>query len=191
MFEETYKKTLCTPPSIPQSLTIGEPYTNISTDNRQLFSVNVPAGENLLITLEPESPTGTVKLYGGYNRVPTESDYDHIAKNKNFLGNYDLLISPTENRTYCINVYGKDYNITASLVDQYVSDIYPRTLTNSTRDTVHIRGMGFTNGTQVELRNVNLSSIQAQTVVYSSPTMLITHFNLTEVPLGVYDIAVL
>ena len=190
--------TLSLSVTTPQPLTIGEPYTgNISTDNWHLFFVNAPTGENLLITLEPESPTGTLELYGGYNRVPTESEYDYLTKKKNVFGNYELVISPTENGTYYFGVYGKDvedimgYNITASLGDRYVSDIYPRIVTNSTRATVHIYGIGFTNGMQVELRDGNVSIAQAQTVVISSATMIIAHFNLTHVPVSDYDIAVI
>lgn len=180
-----------------EELTLGNPYVgNISIGEWHSFYVSVEADKNLLVTLKSTSLNGILELYGRYGQAPTQSDYDYIASRRNVFGNYELLISPTENGAYYFGVYGKDaegllnYTITASIVERYVSNIYPRILTNSTRATVHISGIGFTSGMHVELRNENTSSIPAETVVLSSSKILIAHFNLGNAPLGIYDIAI-
>jgi hypothetical protein len=81
-------------------------------------------------------------------------------------------------------------NVNFSLIDRYIFDIYPSIVTNSTVAIVHILGLGFTTGMQVELRGAEASNIQAHTVVYSSPTMIVAHFDLSDALLGTYDMAI-
>jgi transcriptional regulator CtsR len=81
-------------------------------------------------------------------------------------------------------------NVNFSLIDRYIFDIYPSIVTNSTAAIVHILGLGFTTGMQVELRGAEASNIQAHTVVYSSPTMIVAHFDLSDALLGTYDMAI-
>jgi len=195
--EYTGNYTLYLGEIVLEELALGIPYSgNISTGEWHSFYVNVEADKNLLLTLEPASPSGVLELYGSYAKIPTRSDYDSIAMRRNALGNYELLISPTKNGTYYFGIYGRSvesimgYRITASNVDRHVSDIYPGTLPNSTKAMVHISGVGFTSGMKVELRDGNAPSIFAETVVLSSPKMLIAYFNLSGALLGIYDIAV-
>jgi len=180
---------------IVEQLTPGDPYVgNISTGNWHLFYVDVEADKNLLVTLEPTSSTAILELYGRYDQPPTQSDCGYFTKKKNIFGNYELLISPTQSGTYYFAVYGKHvdgttgYQITASIVNQHISDTYPKTVASSTGATVHIVGLGFTNGMQVELRSSGGSNILAKMVVVSSSTMVIAHFDLSGAPLGLYNI---
>lgn len=181
-----------------EELTPSNPYVgNISMGEWHSFYVSVEADKNLLVTLESTSSTGILELYGRYGQAPTQSDCDYLANRRNVFGNYELLISPTENGTYYFGVYGKDvegllnYTITALIVERYVSNVYPRILTNSTRATVHISGVGFTDGMRVELRGGNAVNISADTVVFSSSKMVFAHFDLSNASLGIYDVAVI
>ena len=183
---------------MPEQLVLDEPFADsISSGEWRYYKVDTEAGKNLLVRLKPSSSAGSLELYGRYGESPTRSKYDCIAKKRNVLGNYELLISPTEEGTYYFSVYGRDvedtlsYEITACIVDRHVSDIYPRSLTNSTKVIVHITGIGFTNGMRVELRNASALNIPAQTVIFSSPRMLVAHFNLSDAPLGLYDVSVI
>lgn len=180
-----------------EELTLGNPYVgNVSMGEWHSFYVSVEANKNLLVTLESTSLNGILELYGRYSQAPTRSDYDYLANRRNAFGNYDLPISPTENGTYYFSVYGKDvegllnYTITALIVERHVSNIYPRILTSSTRATVYISGIGFTDGIRVELRDGNAANITAHTVVFSSSKVLIAHFDLSNASLGIYDVAI-
>jgi len=195
---DTGNYTLSLSMQIVEQLTPGAPYDgNISTGNWHLFYVEVEAGKNLLVNLEPTSSTAILELYGRFGQAPSQSDCDYVTKKKNIFGNYELLISPTESGTYYFAVFGKDivgatdYQITASTVNQHISDIYPRTAASSIGATVHIVGLGFTNGMQVELRGPGSSNILAETVVVSSSTMIIARFDLSGAPLGLYNIFVI
>ena len=179
-----------------EELALGVPYIgSITQGDWQRFYVAVEAGINLLVTLEPESLTGAFELYGSYGQSPSESDHDFVTKRESVWGNYELLIAPTEAGTYYFAVYGKSvegtvsYQITASDVDRHVSDIYPKILTNTTGSALHILGIGFINGMDIELRNGDASVISADTVVVTSPDQVISHFNLSGSPLGTYNMA--
>jgi hypothetical protein len=181
-----------------ERLTLGDPCSAvISTDGWHIYCVDVNEGKNLLVSVEPNLPTGTLELYGRYGQVPTQSDCDYLKKKKNISGNYELLISPTASGTYYLGVYGRDiggtlnYTITASIVDRHISDIYPRALTNSVGAAVHILGLGFTGGMQVELRNATAVTIPAGTVAFSSAGLIIANFDLSTAPLGMYDISII
>ena len=181
-----------------EQLTLDDPCAgSISTTDWHLFSVEVEADKNLLITVEPSSATGGLELYGRYGQVLTQSDYDHVTKKKNIFGNYELLISPAESGTYYFGVYGKDvagtmgYKITASIVNRYVSDIYPRTVSSSMKATAHVLGMGFVNGMQVKLQAASDANIPAETVVLSSLKLIVAHFDLSGSSPGLYDISVI
>jgi len=180
----------------PKPLILGESYIgNISSGGWDLFSINVTSNENLLVNIEPDS-SGVLELYAKYNRTPTLSNYDGFVKDKNIWGKYGLLISPTENGAYYLDLYGRqvngvmDYNITAFLVDRYVLNVNPIVIINSSTSIIHIYGAGFVSGMKVELRSANLSHIEADTVVYASPKMIIAHLNTLNATLGVYDLAV-
>jgi len=183
-----------------EHLTLGIPYSGVISEGEwHLFYVDVnETGKNLLVSVEPNLPTGFLELYGRYGQALTQSDCDCLKKKKNIYGNYELLISPTASGTYYLGVYGRDiyegnlnYKITASIVDRHISDIYPLTLTSSVGATVHILGLGFTGGMQVELRNATAATIPAGTVAFSSAGLIIANFDLSTAPLGMYDISII
>ncbi|GAH01433.1 unnamed protein product, partial [marine sediment metagenome] len=104
---------------------------------------------------------------------------------------------PTQSGTYYFGVYGKDisgmmgYKITASTAEGHVSEVYPRIVSSSSRETIHIMGLGFTNGIQVELRSAGEPNIPAEMVVLSSPQLIIAHFGLIGASSGLYDISII
>lgn len=77
-----------------------------------------------------------------------------------------------------------------TIYDLHLSRVYPRVLSNSSREMVHLLGFGFSAGISVELRGHSLN-ISAQTVAVSSPEMVFACFNLTDVPPGLYNLTVI
>jgi len=182
---------------ILEQLTLGVPYTGIiSADIWHRYYVDVETDENLLVTLEPNLPTDVLELYGRYGQLPTKGHSDWTSKIKTTLGKYELLISPTSTGTYYFGIYGAgikesiEYTITAELVSRHISDVYPRRVTNSTIVPIHILGLGFTDRMQVEIGN-DTTAISANTVVLSSPQMMITQFDLSTTPIGEYDMSII
>jgi hypothetical protein len=103
---------------------------------------------------------------------------------------YDNVYDWNDATPVIVTVPNDTPNVNFSLIDRYIFDIYPSIVTNSTAAIVHILGLGFTTGMQVELRGAEASNIQAHTVVYSSPTMIVAHFDLSDALLGTYDMAI-
>jgi len=182
---------------ISEQLILGDPYTAlISIGRLHRYYVEVKTGKNLLVTLESNSPTAVLELYGQYGQSPTQSDSDYVSKNRNIFGCYELLISPTATGMYYFCVYGRNvdgttsYRITAEIVEQHISDIYPRKVINSSQVSIHVMGLGFTNGMQIELEGAGGANIQASTVINSSPQMIIAQFDLSSAALGLYDMSI-
>jgi len=177
----------------PTTLELGETLTDsITSGGWRDYEIDTFENENLLIILEPSSDV-SLELYGKYNKAPARNDHDYSTMKRNTLGRYELLIPNTQAGTYYISVYGRgftDYSIKAITVEHHICDIYPGILPNSDKVTIHIKGIGFTNEMRVELRSES-AYIPAETVICSSPQMAIAHFNLTDAPLGLYNISVM
>ena len=47
------------------------------------YKVNVPAGEDLLITLDSASETGFNEMYVRYGSMPDRGQYDYLVPHKN------------------------------------------------------------------------------------------------------------
>ena len=180
-----------------EQLTLGDPCTAvISAGIWHRYYVEVEADKKLLVTLEPNSPTAVLELYSRYGQLPDKAQSDWTSKVKTTLGNYEILISPTNSGTYYVGLYGAtvegsiEYTITAALADRHISDVYPRMATNSTSVSVHVLGLGFATGMQVELES-RAKIVPAGAVVLSSPQMMIAQFDLETAPLGEYDITII
>jgi hypothetical protein len=181
---------------VSKPLAIGTPYTvGISSDQWQSYRLDVDPNKSLLVTVTPASTTADLELYGRYAQPATRARSDSTAKVKNVFGGYELLISPTVGGTYYFSVRGADvdgtvnYTITASLVDRHVSDAYPRIVPNSAAEDIHILGLGFVAGMQIELKT-GTTTIAANTVVSSSAQMVIGQFDLSTARPGKYDVSI-
>ncbi|MCJ7719137.1 hypothetical protein MUO69_04315, partial [Candidatus Bathyarchaeota archaeon] len=179
-------------------LFINQPYNASISQNRwQYYSISVLEDEELLVKIKPSSSTSSLEVYGAYERIPTESDCDFVQKVKNPDGDYDLLIAPTQTGSYTVGIYSKsssastDYTITATLGGRYISNIYPRILTNTSRSTLQVYGLGLADGMQIELRNATMSTILANQVILSSPTTLVSFLDLSGERCGLYDLALI
>src|SRR5690606_22172741 len=123
-------------------------------------------------------------------------NYDFIQKELSTSGTYDLLISPTGSGRYYFSVYGKNvpestqFNLTASAGGTYISNIYPKRITNSTTALITLYGIGFQQGMTIELSKNESTVATAQSVFLSSSTMLVARFDLSEIELNTYDVVV-
>ena len=129
--------------------------------------------------------------------IPGSGEYDVRTTELTPRGTYELLVSPTVEGVFYINVFGRDvaspegtYQITARLEDYYLSDLTPRTAGNAGEITVSLSGLGFVDGMQVALNRVGSLAISADQVTYVSPTTLWAHFDLNGAVVGAYDVQV-
>ena len=177
-------------------LNIGQTLNGVvSANGWTYYRVNVTSGMNLAIILTPNT-TDTYELYSGFDYFPDESHYDIKQASKTLKGTYELLISPTQTGSYYLGVHSLNsaettYTISASSGKSYLSDIYPRVLTNTSDTTLMIYGLGFTTGMQVILTSDSSVNVSAKQVFIGSPTTLISTFDLSRAVLGVYDLKAL
>ena len=191
--DNTGKYTIQTKLYHPIPLNIGQTLNGVvSANGWTYYRVNTTSGVNLAIILTPNA-TDTYELYSGYDYFPDESHYDIKQASKTLKGTYELLISPTQTGSYYLGVHSLNsaettFTISASSGKSYLSDLYPRVLTNTSDTTLMIYGFGFTTGMQVILTSDSTVNVSAKQVFVGSPTTLISTFDLSHAALGVYDL---
>ena len=150
------------------------------------------SGQPLLVTATPLTGTNSLALYARRGQLPTLSGYDYRVAEPTAQGNYELLIYPTQNITYYLGVFGKSvdvqghFRIVAQTVARHLADVSPRSAGNAGDVTLNIRGLGFVDGMQVELRGP--ATLQAVAVNRLSSTTLVARFNLRGASTGTYDL---
>ncbi len=73
-----------------------------------------------------------------------------------------------------------------------ITDVYPKSVTKNTSSTyLTIYGQNFTSPLKVELRKQGITVASAKSVVVSLSSTIITTFDLIQVPVDIYDIAVI
>jgi len=180
----------------PPNLQHGSQYWgNISPGVLEISYIDVPDNETLRVTVAPFLNSSNFILYGSWERIPGKGSFDFSQTEKNPWGAYDLLISPTNRGRYIFNISSEStkaegYTIVVSLKEQYVTTVYPRTVSNTSQVFVHIYGTGFSDGLRVYLTKNLTVFAEAQEVILASRTMLITRYDLSPVPFGTYDIVV-
>ena len=159
------------------------------------YMLEIDAGERLLVEVTPLSGVGHIRLYGRLDHVPSQAHYDFQATERTVRGTYELLVAPTRLGTYYFSVFGWDiaaeqgtYTIVARTVDQYLSDVQPRSAGNTGDVTLNVQGLGFVEGTSVELRRAGSPTLVADDVVQLSSTAMSVRFDLTGVDPGIYDV---
>jgi len=159
------------------------------------YSLEMHAGEHLLVEVTPLNAIGQIWLYGRLNDLPSRAQYDFRANRPTARGTYELLVAPTRAGTYYLSVFGWDitnqqgtYTIVARTVDRYLSDVQPRLAGNTGEVTLMMQGLGFVEGMGVELRGAGLPTLAADNVTLVSSTALWGRFDLNGAATGVYDV---
>lgn len=181
----------------PIGLTDGVPYQGTITPLEIAdFSFDSSQNRPLLVELTPQSNIPSLILDGKLgSMVPYPSLGEFSVNQPTAQGKYELLIYPEQGKTYYFSVFGHEitgpsgqYTITAKYIDKYISDVSPRKAGNAGNSTLVIKGLGFINGMRAELNDGN-ETITSSEIVIGSPFDISVWFNLSERPLGKYNVS--
>jgi len=95
------------------------------------------------------------------------------------------------------NVYVADTNndriqkFAPQMMDSNITNVYPKSVKNSSSAYLNIYGRNFTSPMNVELRKQNIVVASAKSVVVALSSTLIANFDLTQVPDDTYDLVVI
>ncbi len=176
----------------PVTLTLGAEAEGVAFYRQYAdYVLEAEAGRNLLVQVTPVE-SSTLRVYGRFGARPSAALYDDSAPEPTPDGRYYLLFSPTLDGPYYFGVLGQDkpssrFRIVARYVDRFLADVSPRSAGNGGEATLHLRGLGFTDGMDVELRGS--STLTATEVTVPSPTEMWARFNLAGAATGAYDVA--
>ncbi len=179
------------------NLTLGAPYSGTLTGSgqAQLFAVNVPATEALLVSLKDSTSADVNQIYAKLGSPPTPGDYayefaDGVAASQQLLvpsaapGTWYILVdsvSVPESSAFTLSVTGTPITLAA---------VAPAQAATGSTATLTLTGSGFNNTTTVALLPMAGSAYKASSVTLDTFTQLSATFDLTGVPQGVYSVVV-
>lgn len=181
-------------------LKLGVPFTGaLPAGAGQYFSLTVPAGETIHITLNHSSPTGWTEVYVRKGTVPTLGQFDIISGNPD-QPNQLVTIPTTEAATYYIMAratYGTyqpggiDMTIQANAIPFGIESVLPPRVGNGQSVTLRIQGSRFDAGTTVELHGLSGLVLTPIAVTVMNGEHLRARFNLSAAPFGPYDVVLI
>ena len=157
------------------------------------YSVDVSAGQSLLVQVTPLSAPPSLWLYGRLGNFASLATFDFRARETTARGVYELLVTPTRSGTYYFAIFGQQaqpYRILARIVNRYFSDISPRAGGNTGQTTLTVRGLNFVEGMQVSLRGTGLPTYTPEDALLISSLNLQARFDLAGATVGTYDVRV-
>jgi YD repeat-containing protein len=178
------------------TLNLGTPYqgTLAGSGQAQLFVVNVPAAQQLLVTLADSSAADNNELYAKFGTPPTRADYDYRFQTPG-SANQQLLVPDAAPGTWYILLYGasvpaaSSYTLTASAAEVLLTGATPARDGTVTDITLTLQGAGFG-----QVKNVKAlapgSAYQATAVNIVSPEQLTATFPAGTLPPGNYTVQV-
>jgi RHS repeat-associated protein len=182
----------------PTLLTLNRPIDlDVSSLGWLDLSLEVPANQSLLLSVQPLSPTNQLWAYSRLGTLPTLSSYDARTTERAQSDSYELLTTPTQAATYFLSVFNRDVSaptirvrVLARLVDRHLSSMLPSRAGNTGRVTVQISGLGLVEGMQIQLERSGVAPMVASSVTRSSPQALSAAFELNGATAGTYTLRV-
>ena len=179
------------------TLTLGMPYhgTLAGSGQAQLFSVDVPATQALLVTLEDSSPADVNQIYAKLGSPPTQSNYGY-AFSDGVSANQQLLVPSAAPGTWYILVYSVSvpaasaFTLSASGEPVTLTTIAPTESATGSTATLTLTGSGFTSASSVELVSAGNTIFNASSVTLDTFAQLSATLNLSAVPRGTYSVVV-
>jgi len=176
-------------------LTLGVPYSSqLSTGTEHYYKVTVPAGEDLLITLDSDSTSSANELYVRYGAMPTRGQYDFLY-DRPFQPDQEIAIPNTEAGVYYILLRGEsvpegtaNYTIIARTLNFSIRKVTPNRAGNVGRITLDVIGARFKSGIQAELVDPNGIVVPAESVYFVDGTQIYVTFNLRWLTPGLCDL---
>ena len=177
------------------TLTIGTPTAGtFSAPNQdRYFQVTVSAGQSLALSLDSEASGGSLSLSASFDVLPGPSGADATTQGS-FAPNQSLVISPTQQGTYYIDVHSQyggaassSFTISATLPGFGLSAVSPTTIGNGPA-TLAVSGSGLTSDTQFALSGPS-GTIPGTVAQFVSPALAYVTFDLTGAAPGAYSLA--
>jgi RHS repeat-associated protein len=179
------------------TLNLGTPYngTLAGSGQAQLFLVNVPAGQQLMVTLGDSSAADNNELYARFGTPPTRAEYDYRFQTPG-SANQELLVPAAAPGTWYILLYGESvpaassYALMANAAVVLLNGSTPATGSTASDTTLTLQGAGFNLIKNVKAIAAGGGSYQATAVNIVSPEKLSATFAAGTVPAGKYTVQV-
>jgi RHS repeat-associated protein len=180
------------------SLAPGNDYLGqfISSGQAQLLVLTVTNHNPLLLTLTNSGAHNIAELYVKLGSPPTRADFDYASVVPHSASQQILIQSPVPG-TYYVLVFGDlivtpgEFTLSARSFPLLLSALAPTSYGAGTVVSMTISGAGFDNSAQANLVSSNGSSVYpALSTTADSFTQLTALFSLTNVPQGLYSVAV-
>ncbi|HLJ97780.1 MAG TPA: CARDB domain-containing protein, partial [Gemmataceae bacterium] len=179
-----------------QPLSLGITTTG-TIDNSQdiYYRVDLAAASSVLLTAH-FAAAGGGELYVRYANIPDRTSFDQSAV-VSTNSQQQLQLSDVQAGTYYILLYGREtsaggkpFDVTARAVPLSIQSVGPNHGGNMGQVTVTVLGSSFSPSTRASLVLASGSELPAMTVLYRDATTVFATLNLTNVPLGTYDLRV-
>ncbi|MBI5020006.1 MAG: T9SS type A sorting domain-containing protein [Ignavibacteriales bacterium] len=171
--------------------------TSFVEGEQKYYRVNVVAGQTLKVTLDGNTPNGSLEMYGRFGMVPSRSQYD-VAYTTAFSTHQQITIPETHNGTYYILIYADRVvgdsigtTILAQSLSFGINTVSPAKGGNSGDVTIAIEGARFVNGSTVKLLGSGGALPKLIKSTFIDASRIDATFDLTgNLPLGTYDVVV-
>ena len=168
--------------------------SQLSTGTEHYYKVSVPAGEDLLITLDSASELSTNELYVRYGAIPSVREHD-FRFDALFQADQQITVPTTQAGTYYILVRGEDvpegsaaYAIRAELLMFEVRSVNPNRGGNVGNVTIEINGAQFRESMSARLVSPSGDAVETTKVYFNDSTSVFATFDLAGRETGVYDV---
>jgi len=181
----------------PQTnLTVGSSFTGTfaGSGQAQLFQINVPVNQPLLITLTSPTAGNSAAIYAKFGAPPSLGVFDYSSTTPG-TANQTILTGGTYPGTWYILVYGNNiptpasYTITITSAAVIVASCNPVSSGNSAPGTITISGGGFAPNATVALVN-GTNAYPASSVSVISASQIQADFDFTAIPPNSYSLQV-
>ncbi len=161
----------------------------------QWFKVQLPAGQNVLVTLSPTGNSSTLEMYSGQGYMPTQLNYDAQQRASN--GSAATLLLPSGAASTCyLLLYAQSlpggtaaYNLAATVLDFSLTEISSATRVGNTGPvTLDVRGGQLSANLAYQVIGPDGQAIAATSVYAVNSSEVFVTFDLSGRPLGNYQL---
>lgn len=167
--------------------------TDMNKGDLLYYKINVAEADlDLLITLTSNLTDGINQVYVAHNRIPTLSDFDFFHENPEAV-DQQVLIPSTQIGTYYVlaqtqsSFTNQSVTILAQALPFGILNITPNVVGQGPV-TTNLTGAGFRLGMEISLKDGSTTLATGDVVNRPNSMKLTAKWDLTEVPIGVYDV---
>ncbi|MBN2473846.1 MAG: RHS repeat protein [Pirellulales bacterium] len=183
--------------TLQTGLTLGAPYagTIAGSGHAQLFRVEIPEEDKLIVFLDDASDANQNELYIKLGAPPTRADYayrfDTMA-----AADQQIIIPVAHSGVWYILIYSQatpnpgQFSLVATTTDIFLRDVTPDYHGDGEDITLTLIGVGFDHGTTVELVAADETAYSGIIGPLVTSTRLSATFPSGSVPPGVYSVRV-